>query len=508
MRNMKTIYYFFTIAILGLTACSESFLDLENPNKITSSTYWKTEADLEAGVASAYNSLVDDYNGYWGVVALELKEGRTENFQIRNDVRGRFDVSTYQNTISTGETSNFYKGCYTGIFRCNQVIHFADQVEGISDQKKTELLAEAHFIRGIQYFVLAIDFGSVPIITDLAESKDDYFKEKSTLEQVWAQAISDLETAKAGLPVSWPEDQVGRATKGAAIGFLGRVHLYRKEWIQAISELGELVNNESQYGYGLMDNFADNFVLEHENNKESVFELQYSFEGGPDIWTSNPANKSRSTFIAQECAPGEVGGWFELLPTQVLLDAMLEEKTEGGDFDPRATATLAWNYPGCVFYQRGFDTTYESGAIWLRKNQNWWNANEGDWKSELNEKGMRYSDVLLMLAEAYTMDGKISNAAPLVQRVRTRAKLVDKETEMSGWNASQMMEEIMHQRNVEFAREGLRFYDLRRWGKLEETIKASKVEGYMNYTSKYEYYPIPESELENNPNIFQNDSWK
>ncbi|WP_339735079.1 RagB/SusD family nutrient uptake outer membrane protein [uncultured Sunxiuqinia sp.] len=504
---MKTVYCILTIAFLGLTSCSESFLELDNPNKVTSNAYWNTEADLAAGLATAYNSLVDDYNGHWGVVALELKEGRTENFQIRNDVRGRFDVSTYQNTISTGETANFYKGCYTGIFRCNQVIHFADQVQGISDAKKAELVAEAKFIRGLQYFILAIDFGAVPVITSLAESREDYFNEKATEEQVWTQVISDLEDAKAALPVTRPDDQLGRATKGAAIGFLGRAHLYLEDWPQVITELGELVTNESQYGYGLMPNFADNFVLEHENNQESVFELQYSLQGGPDIWTGNPANKSRSTFIAQECAPGEVGGWFELFPTSVLLDAMLEEKTTEGDFDPRATATLAWNYPGCVFYQRDFSTSFESDAIWLRKNQNWWNENEGDWKSELNEKGMRYSDVLLMLAEAYTMEGQVGNAAPLVQRVRSRANLVDKQAEMAGWSSDQMMEEIMHQRNVEFAREGLRFYDLRRWGKLQEVIAASQVEGYSNFSSKYEYYPIPESELENNPSITQNGSW-
>nr|WP_321356249.1 RagB/SusD family nutrient uptake outer membrane protein [uncultured Draconibacterium sp.] len=504
---MKTKYYILIIAIFGLTACSESFLELDNPNKVTSNAYWQTEADLEAGLATTYNSLVDDYNGHWGVVALELKEGRTENFQIRNDVRGRYDVSTYQNTISTGQTANFYKGCYTGIFRANQVIHFADQVQDITEGKRTELIAEAKFIRGLQYFILVNDFGAVPLITELAESTEDYFKEKATMEQIWDQVFSDLEAAKASLPVTWPDDQLGRATKGAAIGFLGRAYLYRGEWSQAASELSELVNNESQYGYGLMDNFANNFVVEHENSIESVFELQYSFEGGPDIWTGNPANKSRSTFIAQECAPGEVGGWFELYPTKVLLDAMLEEKTIDGDFDPRALATLAWDYPGSVFYQKEFGATYGSDAVWLRKNQNWWNANEGDWKSELNEKGMRYSDVLLMLAEAYTMDGQVSAAAPLVQRVRSRANLVDKETEMTGWSSSQMMEEIMHQRNVEFAREGLHFYDLRRWGTLENVITSSAVEGYSNYTSKYEYYPIPESELENNPNMTQNDPW-
>ena len=504
---MKTKYLILILVIFVITACSESFLELDNPNKITSNTYWKSVEDLEAGLATAYNSLVDDYTGYWGVVALEMKEGRTENFLIRNDVRDRYDVSTYQNTISNGVTANFYKGCYIGIFRCNQVIYYAGQMEDITDQERSRIIAEAKFIRGLNYFILAADFGAVPIITGLAESTDDYFNEKSPASEVWAQAIADLQEAKMNLPVSWPVAELGRATKGAAAGFLGRAYLYNEDWDKVITELGELINNESQYGYGLMENFGDNFLLEYENNKESVFELQYSMKGGPSIWTGNPANKSRSTFIAQECAPGEVGGWFELYPNQVLLNAFLAEKTVDGDFDPRATATIAWNYPGCIFYQKEFSSTYEADAVWLRKNQNWWNANEGDWKSELNEKGMRYSDVLLMQAEAYTMKGQMNLAAPLVQRVRSRAKLADLGATMAGWNESQMMEQIMHQRNIEFAREGIHFYDLRRWGTLENVIKNSKTDGYMNYSSKFEYYPIPESELENNPNITQNTPW-
>ena len=75
-------------------------------------------------------------------------------------------------------------------------------------------------------------------------------------------------------------------------------------------------------------------------------------------------------------------------------------------------------------------------------------------------------------------------------------------------NSTEMMQEIMHQRNLEFAREGLHFYDLRRWETLQSTIAAKQVEGYNNYTSKFQYYPIPESELENNSEIEQNDAWK
>jgi hypothetical protein len=118
---------------------------------------------------------------------------------------------------------------------------------------------------------------------------------------------------------------------------------------------------------------------------------------------------------------------------------------------------------------------------------------------------MRYADVLLMLAEAKTMQGKVSEAIPLVKRIRDRAKLND--FSMAGWSKDQMMTEIMHQRNVEFAREGLHFFDLRRWGTLETVIKASHVGGYQLFTPKFSYYPIPQSELNNNPNMTQNSPW-
>ena len=166
---------------------------------------------------------------------------------------------------------------------------------------------------------------------------------------------------------------------------------------------------------------------------------------------------------------------------------------------------MAWNYPGSTYYTYDFASKFGANAIWIRKNQNWWNADEGDWKSELNEYAMRYADVLLMLAEAKTMQGKVAEAIPLVKRIRDRAKLAA--ITMTGWNQTQMMDEIMHQRNIEFAREGIHWYDLRRWGTLEKVIKASQVGGYLNYSAKYNYFPIPESELNNNPKMTQNANW-
>jgi len=487
-------------------SCSD-FLDLDNPNKKTTISSWKTLDDLDSGIASIYNAFVEEPAGYWEIQAMQMKECRTENFITRNDVQGRYAISTYKNTPSTSESSKIFKSLYVGIFRANQVIHYGELMTDVDEAKKKTLLAEAKFLRGLNYFILAIEFGDVPIITTLITSDDQYFSSKSPQADVYNQAIADLQEAKASLPVKYPTDQTGRATKGAATAFLGKAYLYMEQWDKAEQEFKLLTDNEAEYGYGLLEDYAHLFDGNHENSKESVFEIQYSLEGGPDIWTSNPAMRVRATTMGQECAPGEVGGWFELMPTKVLLDAFLKEKTATDEFDPRALATLAWDYPGCVYYTYNFTEKFEKDAVHPRKNQNWWNKDEGDWKSTLNEYPMRYADVLLMLAEAYTMQNKVSQAAPLVHRIRERADLKDISSTMATWSKDRMMQEIMHQRNIEFAREGFHFYDLRRWGTLEQVIKDSKVEGYANYSSRYNYYPIPEQELNNNPNITQNDAW-
>ncbi|KIA84850.1 RagB/SusD family nutrient uptake outer membrane protein [Flavobacterium sp. AED] len=502
----KLIILYFMGGLVLLSSCSDN-LELQNPSKVTTGSFWQTPEDLESGLATVYNVLVDNNNaGYWEIQAMQLKENRTENFVARNDVPGRYAVSSYKNTPSTSETTGMYKAMYIGIFRANQVINYAPQIKNIDETKRAQIVAEATFLRGLNYFNLVNEFGSVPIFTDLVKESADYFKEKSTEEEVWKQIIADFQAAATSpLPEIYPSALKGRVTKNTAIAYLGKSYLYLKDWAKAEEQFSKLVNNESANGFGLLDDYAQLFDGKHENSKESVFEIQFSRQGGATIWGGNPSERTRATTMAQELAPGEVGGWFELLPTKVLLDAMTKEKTVDNNFDPRALATLAWNYPGSTYYNSDFASKFGANAIWIRKNQNWWNNDEGDWKSELNEYAMRYADVLLMLAEAKTMQGKVAEAIPLVKRIRDRAKLAT--ITMTGWNQTQMMDEIMHQRNVEFAREGIHWYDLRRWGTLEKVIKESQVGGYLNYSAKYNFFPIPESELNNNPKMTQNANW-
>ena len=197
-----------------LSSCSED-LELQNPSKVTTGSFWQTQDDLESGLATVYNVLVDNNNaGYWEIQAMQLKENRTENFVARNDVPGRYAVSSYKNTPSTNETTGMYKAMYIGIFRANQVINYAPQIKNIDETKRAQLVAEATFLRGLNYFNLVNEFGSVPIFTDLVKESSDYFKEKSTEEEVWKQVIADFESAATSpLPEIYPSASKGRITK-------------------------------------------------------------------------------------------------------------------------------------------------------------------------------------------------------------------------------------------------------------------------------------------------------
>lgn len=503
--HIKLITKIIIVSCLINASCTESFLELDNPNELTNYSYWRTGAELEAGLATVYKAFSEDANwSYWQRTNVQLVEGRTENFTVSRDVLNRHQISIFTNTPDNLASQRIYIGCYTGIFRANQVISNSKGIFDIEQYIINQYVAEAKFCRALNYFNLVNEFGQVPIVLKPAATQGDFYVEKSDVDSVWKQIISDLKEAIPYLPYSYPDNQKGRATKGAATAYLGKAYLYTQEWDSAVFAFQEILNNEDSYGYNLMPEYADNFTGMYENNQESVFEIQYSRLRSPVY--GGPA--ATSTVIAQECAPFEKGGWQELRPTPVLLYALIKEKTQNGDFDPRAITTLAWSYPGCIYYQSVFDSLWAKNEIHLRKNQNWWNENEGDRRSGLNEHAMRYADVLLMLAEAYTMQNKIPEAAILVHRIRERADLTDISTTMAAWDREKMMEEIRHQRNIEFAREMIHWFDLRRWGILEETIIEAGREGYQNFEEKYLYYPIPSEEIRNNPAIIQNESWR
>ena len=508
---MKKIYILFSAAVL-LASCKKSTLELNNPNQVTSQTFWRNENDVNSAFAATYGLLRDVNGGFWAVRGIELGNGRGDDFFIRNDVANLYQLSTFTNTPDNGVANDLWNISYRGIFRANEILENIDRVSTLDPEKKKQYIAEAKFLRGLNYFVLVINFGDVPLRLKNAQTKEEYFVAKSPEADVWKQIVQDFTEAAADLPVSYPSQWVGRATKGAALAFLGKSYLYQKDWKNAESTLKQLT--VSPFSYQLMANYADNFIPAKDNNQESVFEIQLGDVGGTNPWAGENASQAIGVTTAQEFAPAEVAGWFEVSPTDKLFNEFQKEKTVNNDLDPRMYATLMWDYPGATFYNKPFSDFklifgYHS---MIKKLQNYWKTNElagssgaSDYTSDNNERALRYADVLLMIAEAETMQGNVSDAYNYVKMIRDRAQLPALST---GLTQDQMMAEIRHQRMLEFARENQRFYDLKRWGLLQQEITNSDKVGKQFFVAKkHDYFPVPQAEMNSNPAMTQNPNW-
>jgi hypothetical protein len=508
---MKYIYIIIVIVAVA-AGCKKSNLELDNPNQITSNTYWKTEDDVLSSFAATYSLLRDVDGGFWGVRGIEFANGRGDDFFIRNDVANLYQLSTFTNTPDNGPLTSFWNISYRGIFRANQILENIERVTTLDAAAKAKYIAEAKFLRGLNYFNLAINFGDVPLILKVPVTTDQYFTAKSPEADIWKQVISDMTEASVDLPVSYEARWVGRATKGSALGYLGKAYVYTEDWVNAETTLKKLTT--SPYTYQLMPNYGDNFIVTKENNAESVFEIQLSDVGGVNPWAGENANQALGVTTAQEFAPSEVSGWFEVSPTDKLFNEFKKERTTAGDFDPRMYATLAFDYPGSTFYNRPF-TSFKllfGYSSMFKKYQNYNQANElagssgaGNYTSSNNERALRYADVLLLLAESLIMQGNTAAALPYLQQIRSRASLP---TLAANLNQTQMMEEIRHQRMIEFARENQRFYDLKRWGLLKQELTNSDKVGRQFYVEgKFDYFPIPQNEVNSNQLMTQNPAW-
>jgi len=511
MKTYRKIICILSLLILFF-GC-EKKLELKNPNTFTTDLFWQTDNDFLQGLGATYKVFDTPWHGgYWGIKGIEIANGRGDDMFIRNDVPCLYALQSFTNDPNCTEVLWVFTELYDGIFRSNQIIERAPGAP-ISDASKKQFIAEGKFLRALNNFGLAINFGSVPLRLKVPGSKDDYFLKKSPEADIWNQVIKDLQDAQADLPLVYPSEWIGRATKGAATGFLGKAYLYTKQWALAETELAKLL--QAPYTYDLMQSFADNFKPETDNNIESLFEIEFQHVGGTGPWQFNGTDQSLGTAAGKEFGPAEAGCWYELYPTNKIYDEFMKEKTTTGDFDPRAYASIVWDGgPDTLFYYqkpynlKNYPNSYGFKCR-IRKYLNWWTKNEQpvglDQVSEINEKCLRFADILLMYAEALTMQGKVTDAYTPVNRIRARASLAPL---ASGYTQDQMMAEIRHQRMIEFFREGQRFYDLKRWGLLTQEMANTDKPGHENYQSpKYDYYPLPQAELDANPNLTQNPPW-
>lgn len=518
MKIFSLKYYTAVCSIILLFGCSKQ-LDQANPNSQTSSTYWQSQADAINGVNACYQTFLED-GGYMRFTPILLNI-QGDDVHSNSPWTAISNVGKFQ--LGTADGSGYawsFDEFYQGIFRCNQVLQYVPSIT-MDQALKNRILGQAYFLRGLYYFHLVDEFGSVPLPTQVAQVLP-----QSSVADGWNRIKSDFKSASSLLPVQYAtaggvdQNDLGRATKGAAMAYLGKAYLFNKNFDSASVQFKAVIDLGI---YGLMPNYKDNFTETAENNKESVFELQFSLTaGGTDLqWQGVPSStwgfySARAITFA---APNF--GWTDVQPTQTALAEFRQEKTIAGKIDPRCVATIFYNdtvdthLATTPMYQTTFQSTYASSIayqndVYCRKYENGEGnkPNEFDWKSGINERLMRYADVLLMYAECQNELGNTAECAKYIQMVRTRATLPDKTAAFSAFTQAQMRDQIGHERMLEFCLEGHRFDDIRRWGWLSDPTKLAWLKSrdpeFNSYIVGRELLPIPQTEIDNNSGVKQN----
>ena len=518
MKNKiyKSLTISLSVALLVSSCVNDDDLLQVNPNFETSLSFWKTDEDAVKGINAVYSSLLVD-GTYMRSTPL-LLDLKGDDSRSNSPWDAMYNVGRFNSNVSDAAIYGWaFEVYYQGINRANQVISNVPNIEMTDSDLKTRVLGQAYFLRGLYFFHAVNLFKNVPLPTEVM-----LYSPQKTQAEGWAQVISDLSTAVDMLPVSYAsipgidKDQTGRATKGAALGYLAKAYLFNKDFTNARMTFKKLIDLGV---YSLMPNYADNFTTEFENNVESIFEVQFNREvGGVELgWGGTPLSTWGQTSARAITYAPRGFGWTDVQPTWTLFNEYQQEMTITNTVDPRLNVTMFYNAPGVTLYGQEFSTYYASNPndlndLFVAKYQNSKTMpNEFDWRSGINERLMRYSDVLLMYAECLNETGDTQGAYQYIQMVRDRVGLPNLSTAKPGMTQAQMRDQIAHERFLEFALEGHRFDDIRRWGWLNDPAKLEWLKTrdaeFKTYTSGREYFPIPQLEMDNNPGTVQNSGY-
>lgn len=510
---MKKSLIIILFAVALFSSCKKNF-DEPNPNQPTIVSFWKTSEDAVKGINAVYSTFHRGYAGYSRAIFFHGMLKGDEGYGSGGDGGLNTLMSFSMNDYNFGLTADTWSNMYQGIYRANQVIANVPAISMDATLQK-RVIAEAKFLRGLFYFNLTLYFGRPPLI--LEPSQPGMQPRNATPEEAWAQVAKDFTEASADLPTIYTGPDLGRATRGAAFAMLGKTFLQQRKFQLAADAFAWLVTGPGASIYNLTANYRDNFVIDKENNIESVFEIQYALRNdeNSDNDVDEGARPNPGASIAKFYAPGGGPGFQDGAARRWVVREFTTEKTAAGTRDPRIDATFFYDSTDV----RGPAFTMVYGKTWLSRygtnnslvfyrkllNDHW--RDFESFNSPNNYRMVRYADVLLMYAEALNGLGQTTAAYAHVDRVRVRAGMRTLTAAMPGLSQTAFLNQLKHERIVELSGEAWRFADLARWGDLSPALAGRDPEFTNFRVGKHEWYPIPQSDIDLNPNLTQNQGY-
>jgi starch-binding outer membrane protein, SusD/RagB family len=484
-----------------VTSCSD-FLEEKPKDRISTSNYYTTEEDAISAVRAIYayfNSqseglLVGIYTQVlWATVGLASDE--MKNNQAGNS--GAEQLSSFVHNPQTGDLYSNWTMHYQALKVANIAIERIPKIQ-MNEARRTDLVNEARFLRGLLYFNLVRLYGRVPL---LIKEDEPLYPSVAEVTDIYAQIIADF-TAAENLPSKFPEGR-GRASKGAAKALLAKVYLTmagnplndKTKYELAATKAKEVIDMGADYGWGTTGPaFGDMFKIVNRGlpASESIFTVGFGTTGtgGGNIIFWETGQFHVALLPSQLVTAGITSntlGW--RVPTQALADSYAPEDlrrnvTVFNEFTPDGKPKVAFDK---YYFKKYWDTSDPNELAALEDDQDF--------------RVIRFADVLLMYAEVLNELDRTNEAYQYINKVRNRAGLAD----LSGLTKDQFRDKVLEERKLELACEGHRWFDLVRTGALEKYVPIAKP-GLVPTKTHY-LFPIPQRERDINKNLPQNEGY-
>ncbi len=450
--------YIATLFIVSICFGCSNYIDLKPINEINAENFYKTEDHAFAAVMACYSNLQN--LNYYGSNYFQITEYASDDITSKLSNSNDLDNLNWQSIYTNPDpnANNFYRlwqFIYEGVYRTNLLLEKVSKnrrdkkpaIPFLDEKSRDAMLGEAYFMRGLHYFNLAIFYGDAPILLETPESAEFpgiMFTKRDSRAKVFKQAIDDLNLAIAKLPAKWEGNNVGRATSWAAKALLGKIYLHRachlpdnrnEDFLATKQILKDVIDNGP---FALIQgNWASIFSADNEYNKESVFEISYAKFGSNGFFHDGGIageNSARDLLFGSRV--GGSTGYSELVATQDWV-----AKAEIGDPRVRQSLRFAWDDDFTIVGNDGITKisglTYtpnfakgvmengnELGKYFNVKKgvDNYGAGGLGGVFSTNNYRMIRFSDVLLMYAEAANETGDPTEAVAKLNRVRQRAR--------------------------------------------------------------------------------------
>lgn len=537
---------FFSVAIIFIS-CNEELIKYPLTAPSTE-TFLKTENELKAALVGCMNPLT-------------LRFGENPYpiwFEMYSDIAANRDTrpEDYWNNPAAGNVTTIWRTAYTGISRCNFLLNNFDRARNnVSEATILNIEAQAKFLRAYYYFMLSEFYGGVPLVTDNLELSESYLT-RSSKEDITTFILKELNDASTNLTIT-NQPNTMTISKGAAWALASRVALYNGRWQEAIIAAQKVMELEGSE-YLLHPNYEEICLRKGKTSKEIIWAIQFNYN---DIYHETPLSfRSRMA-----------SGYINRIPVQALVDSydcidglpidkspLYNPVKPFENRDPRLGKTIA--LPGSIYYGYQFETHKDSIYCWnynvtppkrvsnLDATHTYASFSGYGWRkyadpteehatrSDINPIIMRYAEVLLNYVEAKIESNSLDESVyTAINKVRRRAGMPDISP---GKTQTELRSIVRKERKVEFAGEGIRYYDILRWKIAEQVLNgpcygriprgylasapaidangtpdyskvsnasAMRVIQARNFDKTKNYlWPIPTIELQTNPNLEQN----